>query len=47
MYHALVNYVGPEGEKGFIPVSENPCNGVDINEDGMRRYATPGVPFFA
>jgi galactonate dehydratase len=28
-------------------VSEKPGIGVDINEEAMRRYATPGVPFFA
>ena len=33
-------------EKGYITVSEKPGIGVEINEEGMRKYATPGVPFF-
>ena len=40
-------YDVPLVEKGFIRVSEAPAIGVEINEEGMRRYATPGVPFFA
>ena len=47
MYKEMVTYDGPQVEKGFISVSEKPGIGVEINEDGMRRYATPGVPFFA
>jgi galactonate dehydratase len=31
---------------GFIPLSEKPGVGVEINEEGMRKYATPGIPFF-
>jgi galactonate dehydratase len=42
-----VKYDGPWVEKGFLTVSDKPGIGVDINEEGMRRYATPGVPFFA
>ena len=47
MYKDLVTYDGPLVEKGFIRVSEKPGIGVEINEEGMRKYATPGVPFFA
>ena len=47
MYKEIVTYDGPQVEKGFITVSEKPGIGVEINEEGMRRYATPGVPFFA
>ena len=47
MYKEMVTYAGPQVEKGFISVSEKPGIGVEINEEGMRRYATPGVPFFA
>jgi galactonate dehydratase len=43
----MVSYDGPWVEKGFLTVSNKPGIGVDINEEGMRRYATPGVPFFA
>jgi galactonate dehydratase len=46
MYKEIVSYDGPQVEKGFITVSEKPGIGVDINEDAMRRYAVPGVPFF-
>ena len=28
-------------------VSEKPGIGVDINEEVMRKYAVPNVPFFA
>jgi len=27
--------------------TDKPGIGVEINEEGMRRYATRGVPFFA
>jgi galactonate dehydratase len=47
MYKEIVTYDGPQIEKGFIRVSEKPGIGVEINEEGMRRYATQGVPFFA
>ena len=38
---------GPQVEKGFLTVSNKPGIGVEINEEGMRRHAVPGVPFFA
>jgi galactonate dehydratase len=47
MYKEMVTYDGAQVEKGYITVSEKPGIGVEINEEGMRRYATPGVPFFA
>jgi galactonate dehydratase len=47
MYKEMVTYDGPHVEKGFIRVSEKPGIGVEINEEGMRRYAAQGVPFFA
>ena len=47
MYKEIVSYDGSHVESGFIRVSEKPGIGVEINEEGMRRYATPGVPFFA
>ena len=46
MYKEIVTYEGPQVEKGFITLSDRPGIGVEINEEGMRRYATPGVPFF-
>ena len=47
MYREIVTYDGPQIEKGFIRVSEKPGIGVEINEEGMRKYATQSVPFFA
>jgi galactonate dehydratase len=47
MYKEIVTYDGRRVEKGFIRISEKPGIGVEINEEGMRRYAAPGVPFFA
>ncbi|MEZ5354340.1 MAG: mandelate racemase/muconate lactonizing enzyme family protein [Bryobacteraceae bacterium] len=47
MYNEMVTYDGPKVDKGFITVSEKPGLGVEINEEGMRRHAIPGVPFFA
>jgi galactonate dehydratase len=46
MWKEIVTYDGPQIDKGFIRVSEKPGIGVEINEDAMRKYATPGVPFF-
>jgi galactonate dehydratase len=46
MYKEMVAYDGPQVEKGYIRISEKPGIGVDINEQGMRKYATQGVPFF-
>jgi galactonate dehydratase len=47
MWKEMVTYDGPWVEKGFIRVSDKPGIGVDINEEGMRKYAVPNVPFFA
>jgi galactonate dehydratase len=48
MFKEIVIFDGPEFTKdGFITVSNKPGIGVDINIEGMRKYATPGVPFFA
>ncbi|MEO7767119.1 MAG: mandelate racemase/muconate lactonizing enzyme family protein, partial [Ferruginibacter sp.] len=46
----IVKYEGsdkPFIEKGFLTVSNKPGIGVDINEEGLKKYATPNVPFFA
>jgi galactonate dehydratase len=34
-------------DKSFIKVSDKPGIGVDINEEGLKKYATPNMPFFA
>jgi galactonate dehydratase len=47
MWKEIVTHDGPQVEKGFVTVSNKPGIGVEINEEGMRKYAVPGVPFFA
>ena len=46
MYKEIVDYDGEMVADGFIPLSEKPGIGVEINEEGMRKYAQEGVPFF-
>lgn len=46
MFEEIVTYDGSMVEDGFIPLSEKPGIGVEINEEGMRKYATEGYPFF-
>ncbi|MDV3307876.1 MAG: mandelate racemase/muconate lactonizing enzyme family protein [Cyclobacteriaceae bacterium] len=46
MFKEIVTYDGEMIKDGFIPLSEKPGVGVEINEEGMRRYATEGMPFF-
>jgi len=46
MFKEIVKYDGPMVENSFITLSEKPGIGVEINEEGMKKYATPGVPFF-
>lgn len=46
MFKEIVTFDGPMVENGFITLSNKPGVGVEINEEGMRKYATPGVPFF-
>ena len=46
MFKEIVTFDGPMVIDGFIPLSEKPGVGVEINEEGMRKYATPGIPFF-
>ncbi|MGE5521311.1 MAG: mandelate racemase/muconate lactonizing enzyme family protein [Candidatus Dadabacteria bacterium] len=43
----IVIYDKPFIEKGFLVVSDKPGIGVEINEEGLKKYATPGIPFFA
>ncbi|SDM60559.1 galactonate dehydratase [Catalinimonas alkaloidigena] len=47
MFKEIVTFDGNMVDNGFITLSEKPGIGVEINEEGMRKYATPGVPFFA
>jgi len=46
MFKEIVTFDGPMVENGFIKLSEKPGIGVDINVEGMRKYAEKGVPFF-
>jgi galactonate dehydratase len=41
----IVTYDKPFIEKGFLVLSDKPGIGVEINEEGLKKYATPGVPF--
>ena len=46
MFKEIVTFDGPMVENSFITLSEKPGVGVEINEEGMRKYAPKGVPFF-
>ena len=46
MFKEIVTFDGTMVTDGFIQLSEKPGVGVEINEEGMRKYATPGIPFF-
>ncbi len=46
MYKEIVTFEGEMIQNGFITLSEKPGVGVEINEEGMKKYAMPGVPFF-
>jgi galactonate dehydratase len=47
MWKEIVTFDGPMVVDGHLPVSDKPGIGVEIDEEGMRKYALPGVPFFA
>src|SRR5689334_18642491 len=46
MWKEIVKYDGEWVKDSFITVSEKPGIGVDINEEGMKKYAVPNIPFF-
>jgi len=47
MYKEIVKFdEGDWVQNSFIKVSDKPGIGVDINEEAMKKYAVPGVPFF-
>jgi galactonate dehydratase len=46
MFKEIVTFDGEMVKDGFITLSEKPGIGVEINEEGMRKYAVPDVPFF-
>lgn len=47
MFKEIVHYEGEMVVDGFIPLSEKPGIGVEINEEGLAKYADKEVPFFA
>lgn len=47
MFKEIIHYDGEWIKNSFITISEKPGIGVEINEEGMKKYAIPGVPFFA
>lgn len=46
MFKEIVQYDGEWVKDSFITLSEKPGIGVEINEDAMKKYAIPGMPFF-
>jgi galactonate dehydratase len=46
MFKEIVKYDGEWVKDSFITLSEKPGIGVEINEEGLKKYAIPGVPFF-
>ncbi|PRY16370.1 galactonate dehydratase [Pontibacter ummariensis] len=47
MFKEIVTFDGPMTVDGHIMLSNKPGIGVEINEEGMKKYATKGYPFFA
>jgi galactonate dehydratase len=46
MFKEIVKYDGDWVKDSFITLSEKPGIGVEINEEAMKKYAVPNVPFF-
>jgi galactonate dehydratase len=46
MFKEIVQYEGEWIKNSFITLSEKPGIGVEINEEAMKKYAVPNVPFF-
>lgn len=46
MFKEIVTFEGEMIEDGHIVLRDEPGIGVDINIEGMRKYATEGYPFF-
>ncbi len=42
----IITYDNPFIEKGFLVLSDKPGIGVELNVEGLKKYAIPGVPFF-
>lgn len=46
MWKEIVKFEGEFVEKGFIKVLDKPGIGVDLNEEALKKYADPNIPFF-
>ncbi|MDN5213309.1 mandelate racemase/muconate lactonizing enzyme family protein [Fulvivirgaceae bacterium BMA12] len=46
MFREIVNYDEPMIIDGYIPVSDKPGIGVEINDEGLAKYADKDLPFF-
>jgi len=46
MFKEIIIHDGEMVVDGFLPVSDKPGLGVDINVEAMRQYAAPGYPYF-
>ena len=46
MFKEIVHYDGEMVVDGYIPLSNKPGIGVEINEEGLKKYADQDVPFF-
>jgi galactonate dehydratase len=46
LWQDIVTYDGPRTQNSFITLSEKPGIGVEINEEGMKKHAVKGIPFF-
>lgn len=46
MFKEIITYDGEWVKDSFITLSEKPGIGVEINEEGMKKYAIKDVPFF-
>lgn len=47
MFKEIVDFEGEMVVDGYIPLLDKPGIGVEINEEGLRKYADENVPFFA
>ncbi|WKN43163.1 mandelate racemase/muconate lactonizing enzyme family protein [Tunicatimonas pelagia] len=46
MFKEIVHYDGEMIVDGYIPLSDKPGIGVEINEEGLKKYADKDMPFF-
>ena len=46
MFKEIVKFDEPMIVDGYIPLSDKPGVGVEINDEGLRKYADKDLPFF-